>query len=213
MCSRQCRQAKQRTSNRQIRLFYKGTKFILCISQFHSLAYQYQRTFGLIYQFSCNHNRLFIHIRNRNITADKIELRRHIFRCFDLSILCKIQHYRSRTSALCYIESPSYRPSHIFGPANLIAPLCYRLRNTHQINFLKSICTKESRTNLTGNNHQWSTVNHSICNTCYRIGSTGPARYQTNSDFTGNPCKSLCCMRSSLLMANQYMVHPVLMIK
>ena len=184
MFCRQSRQSEQRTACRHIRLFDKFTQFVLCISQFNTLSYQYKRTFGVINQFGSCLYRLLVRIGNRNITADKIDFRRFVFRFFYLRILGKVQYHRTGTTTTGNIKRTCDRPGHIFRTTDLIAPFGDRLRNTYQVNFLKSICSKKPCSYLSGNHYDRCTIDHRICNTCYRISCSGTARHQANAHFS-----------------------------
>ena len=141
-------------------------------------------------------------IRNRVIAADKIKVYRFVLNHFYLCILGKVEHNRPRSTTLCYIKGTCYRPSHIFGTTNLIAPLANRLSDTYQIDFLKSICTQHRSRCLTGNHYDRSTVNHGISYTSNGIGCSRTTRYQTHAHFSRDTGKTLSCMSRSLLVTH-----------
>ena len=203
---RQSRKSQQSASARHIGFLDKGTQFILCITKLHSLTDQNQWFTSTVYQFGSFLKTLFIRVGLRIITTDKIKPHRFIVHHFYLSILGKVQHNRTGTSASGNIKSACHCPSHILCPTNLIAPFGDRLSDTHQINLLKRICSQERSPHLSGNHHNRRTVNHGISNAGDSIRGTGTAGNQTDSHFTRHAGKTLCRMSSSLFVTNQYMI-------
>ena len=212
MFCRQSRKPEQRTTRRHIRFFDKLAQFALCISQFNTLSNQYKRTFSVINQFGSSLYRLLIRIGNRNITTDKIDFRRFVFRFLYLRIFSKVQYHRPRTTTTSNVKRTCYRPGYIFRTANLITPFSDWLGDTYQVNFLKSIRPKKACSYLSGNHHDRRTIDHRICNACYRIGCSGTARHQANTYITRYTGITLCGMGSSLFVTNQDMVQYILMI-
>ena len=171
-----------------------------------------KRAFGVIDQFGGSLYRFFVCIGNRNIAADKLLLRRLVFCFFNLRILGKVEYHRTGTTTTGNVESTCYRPGYVFGTANLIAPFSDWLSDTYEIDFLKSVCSKKACSHLSCNDNDRRTVYHCICNTCDRIGCSGAACHQANTDFTRYTGVALCRMGSSLFMANQDMVQCILMV-
>ena len=205
---RHCRKSQQRTTARNIRLLHKVEQLLLRTAQFHALAHQYKRLLCPVNQGNRLIHTSRVSFRIRIITPDKVDIHRLIIlNQFHLSILCKIQYHRSRTTAACNEKRPCHCPGHVFGTADLIAPLRNRLCHTHQVDLLKRIRTQESCAHLTGNDHHWRTVNHGIRNPRNGIGSPRSAGHQTNPYLTRNTCKSLCRMSRTLLMTYQYMIQ------
>src|SRR5688572_11880460 len=65
---------------------------------------------------------------------------------------------------------------------------------------------------LAGNTDNRSGVDHSICQTSYKICCTGPACCKYNTRSPAYSCKTLCRMNSPLFMTNQYMCEFIMII-
>ena len=207
MVRRQGREPQQGTPCRQASLLDKGAQLCLRIAQLYPLPYQYQRSLGSIDEVSSLLNSFHVHVGDGLITADVVDHCWHIVHLVHLRILGKVKYYGTRSSATCYVEGACYCPRYIFSSTNLITPLGNGLRNTHQVNLLKSICTQEASTHLTGYYHQWRTVYHGIGNACYGIGGTRSACHQAYAHLTRHTGKALCGVGGSLLMANQDVIQ------
>ena len=208
----QCGKPQQGATGRHIRLFDESTQFVLRIAKLHALPHQHQRTFRRIYQISSLLYGFRFHFGYRQIAAHVIHFGRHIFRLIHLSVLGKVQHNRTGTSALRYIESAGHCPCHIFRTTDLIAPLRDGLRNAHQIHLLKGIGSKESRSNLSGNDNNRRAVYHGIRNTCNGVRCARTAGNQAYAHLTRHTRIALCRMCSSLFMAHQNMIQILSMV-
>ncbi len=213
MLRRQSRKTEQRASRRHVRLFYESTQFALRIAQLNALPHQYKRTFGFINQFGSRFYCVLIRIGHRNVTADKVQLRRFVFRFLHLRVLGKVQHYWAGTTATGNIERTRHCPSHIFRPTNLITPFSDWLGDAYQIDFLKSIRPEESSPYLSGNHHNRRAVYHCVRNAGNRVRSTGATCHQANTYFTRYTGITLCRMGSSLFVTNQDVIQRILMVE
>ena len=154
------------------------------MTQFNALPHQKKWFLGLIDQSCCLLNVILIWSRIRIVCTNKVQLYRLIFHFFRLSILSEIQHNRSGTATLSYIEGTCDSPRYIRSFTNLITPFGNWLCNTNEVDFLKSICSQKSGSYLSSNDHDWRTIDHCICDTCQRICCSRTTCNQTHTHFT-----------------------------
>ena len=203
MVAGKCCKPQQSTGGGQITLFKKISQFLLCITQFNAVAYQYQRLLGVVYQCYSIVDLRFDRIRCRNITANIINLYGLEFYLLHLGSLGEVKHHGAGTSGTCYIECASHCPGNILGTAYLITPFGDRLGYAHQVDLLESIGTQGIGTYLTGYYHDGGAVKHCIAYACNGVCGTRTAGYDGHTCTARNTCVTLSGVGGSLLMAYQ----------
>ena len=208
---RQCREAKHRSTCRDIGFLQELLQFLLGIAKLYTLPYQRQGFLGVIDQFCRLTDSLFIKFRIGNIAAHEVNLLRLPVDFLGLRILREVEYHRTGTACTGNIESTTDGPGHILGTTYLIAPLGDRLRHTHKVNLLESIGTQGTNRHLTGNHHQRRGIHHGISNTRQRVGHTRATGDQGHTYLTAHSGIALCGMCGSLFVAHQDMVEAFLL--
>src|SRR5690606_5057549 len=98
------------------------------------------------------------------------------------------------------------------GVGNLIVPFCDRRGDIDDVGFLKGVGAEQTGKYLAGNANKRVAINHCIGKTCNQIGCAWSARSENNAHPPRCACIALRRMNSSLLMAHEYMLQPVVII-
>ena len=183
------------------------------IAQFYTLSHQHKWTFGVINQFSSLLYRYHISIWHWVVAAYILSLRRLIVNHLCLGTLGEIEHHRTWATTFRDIECTGNGLGNIISITNHVTPLGDRLCQTYPIDLLEGIGTQGTYSHLASDHHNRCTVNHGIGNASHRIRSSRATGHEAYTYFTRDTGKSFCCMGRSLLMAHQYMMQCVHVVK
>ena len=207
MIGLQGRKTEQRPGGRNIGFLQELEQFVMCITQFHTLPHQRQRSLGIIDQFGGSLHSCAVELGIRLVAAHARHMHRLPFALMHLRILGEVEHHRSWTAATGDIESPTDSPSHILWTPNLIAPFRDRLGNAHEVDLLKSVGSQRSRAHLSTDNDDRRRVHHSVGHTRKRVCGSGAARHDAHTHITADAGKTLGSMSGGLFMTNQNMIE------
>ena len=179
--------------------------------QFYTMSHKGKRLLCLIDEFSSLSYRLLINLWIRIIRCNFFTFYRLPLTSCNLSILCKVEHYWTRTTTAGNIKRTTHSPGNILRTTNLISPFRDWLGNTHQVNLLESICTQSPYTYLSGNNHDRCRIHHGISNTCKSISCSRTTGHECYAHFATDSGIALCSVSSSLLMTYQDVIKHLLL--
>ena len=208
MIGRKCRESQQGTSCWDVCFLKEFYQLILGIAQLYAMSDKSQRLLGIVDKLSSYLDSFLIYLWIRDIRADTVGLSRHPFGFLNLGITWKVKYDRTRTATARNIKSTVYRPCDIFCTTDLIAPLCDRLRHTHQVYFLEGVCTQCAYAHLSGDDHDRNGVHHRICYTGKRICGTWTGSDNRHTNLATDTRISLGSMGCALLMADEDMMKP-----
>ena len=144
----------------------------MSVTQLDALSCQEQWTVGMIDKVCSFLDSFFVHRRDGLIATDEVHLLGLVFHHSRLGVLGKVEHHWTWTACTSNIERTAYGPRHIFGTANLIAPLRDWVGHIHHIDLLERIGTQHGNTYLTADDNHRRRVNHGISHTCDGVRST-----------------------------------------
>jgi hypothetical protein len=111
------------------------------------------------------------------------------------------------------MEGACYGPCNVFCSTYLITPLSDGLRDTYEVDLLEGIGAEEACSYLSGNDNDGSAVEHGICHTRYGVSRTRATSDDTYTHLARRAGIALGCMSGTLLVAYEYLLEVILMVK
>ena len=205
----QSRQTEQRRADRDRRFFGEPPQTVAGARDDDALTGDQHRPPGGIDHLSRLLKRLSVDGRSGVVAAYEVDRIVMPAECADLRVLGDVEHHRTGPSCRSDIERTCDGRRNVLGPAHLIGPLGYRLRDADYIGLLKGIAAEILLADLSGDDDKRRRVGHRVAKTRNHVGGAGARGHDHPSRPAADARKALGGMDCTLLVTHENMPQTV----